>query len=219
MIIFAMSNVFMPYSQQLTILQFMNKEECRNNTKLPKIAIFASGSGTNTENIVEYFKEKKTAIISLILTNKIEAYVIERAKLHNIPSIVFNKDEFKTSVLALLIKEKIDLIVLAGFLWLIPEEITKAFDHKIINIHPALLPDFGGKGMFGDHVHKKVIESGRTESGITIHYVNEKYDEGNIIFQAKCKIEPNDDYLSLANKIHELEYEHYPRIIEELLID
>lgn len=199
----------------------MNNPDIINDKKLKRIAVFASGSGTNAENIANYFLERKTALVTVIFTNKSDAYVIERAKRLNIPTIVFSKDDFyqTSKVLDKLSEEKIDLIVLAGFLWLIPENITRSYPQRIVNIHPALLPDFGGKGMYGDHVHKKVIESGKTVSGISIHYVNEKYDEGNIIFQAKCDVTKEDDYLSLAKKIHELEYRHYPEIIEQLIIN
>lgn len=195
-----------------------SKEKTENNIK--KIAIFASGSGTNAENIALYFKNRQTAIISLILTNKSDAFVIKRAENLNIPVKVFNKDDFynSTNVLDILLENQIDLIVLAGFLWLIPENIIKNFSDRIVNIHPALLPEFGGKGMYGDFVHKKVIESGKSESGITIHYVNEKYDEGNIIFQARCTVTNSDDAESLAQKIHKLEYENYPKVIESIII-
>jgi len=195
---------------------FAKKTE--NNTK--KIAIFASGSGTNAENISLYFKNRGTAIISLILTNKNDAFVVKRAEKLNIPVKVFNKDDFynTSKVLDSLLENKIDLVVLAGFLWLIPENIIRNFSNRIVNIHPALLPEFGGKGMYGDFVHKKVIESGKTESGITIHYVNEKYDDGNIIFQAKCEVTKADTPETLAHKIHKLEYENYPKIIESIII-
>lgn len=197
----------------------MNNFEKKKENQPKRMAIFASGSGSNAENIARYFKERSSAIISLILTNKSDAFVIQRADSLKIPVIIFNRDDFynTSKVLHILIENKIDFIVLAGFLWLIPGNITRAFNNKIVNIHPALLPEFGGKGMFGDHVHKKVIEAGKTESGITIHYVNEKYDEGNIIFQAKCEVTKSDTPESLANKVHQLEYENYPKIIETLL--
>jgi phosphoribosylglycinamide formyltransferase 1 len=198
----------------------MNNFESDINRKTYNIAIFASGSGTNAENIYDYFQKQKRADISLILTNKSDAFVITRAKKLNIPIFVFNKDDFYNTrkIINILLEKKIDLIVLAGFLWLIPENIIKTFEKRIINIHPALLPHFGGKGMFGDYVHKKVIETGQTESGITIHYVNEHYDDGDIIFQAKCNVEKNDTPETLAKKVHQLEYEYYPKIIESLLI-
>jgi phosphoribosylglycinamide formyltransferase-1 len=197
----------------------MNNFDELNSRKTKKIAIFASGSGTNAENIAKYFASKKSAEVSLILTNKSDAFVIQRAKTFNIPTIIFNKEDFRNTdvVLNLLLDHKIDFIILAGFLWLIPEKMVRNFEKRIINIHPALLPDFGGKGMFGHHVHEKVIESKKEESGITIHFVNEKYDDGDIIFQAKCKIDEKDNAESLAQKIHHLEYEHFPKIIEEII--
>ncbi len=144
-----------------------------------------------------------------------------RAEKHNIPTCIFSRDEFYKSdkVVELLKDEKIDLIVLAGFLWLVPLNLIRAFPDKIINIHPALLPKYGGKGMYGMHVHQAVIDSGDAESGISIHYVNEKYDEGKIIFQARCKIDRDDTPETLAEKIHQLEYEYFPKVIEELTIN
>ena len=186
---------------------------------MTRIAIFASGSGSNAENISNYFKDNSNVEISLILTNNPNAFVIERAKNLGIESLIFSKSQFlKTDeILTFLDKNDINLIVLAGFLLKIPENLIKRFPNKIINIHPALLPKYGGKGMYGDNVHKAVIENKETESGITIHYVNENYDEGKIIFQAKCQITATDDYSDLAKKIHELEYEHFPKTIDFLL--
>jgi len=182
-----------------------------------KIAIFASGSGSNAENIYKYFEKSKNIKIELLLTNNKNAYVIERAKNLNIKCEIFDKKDLKTNhVLDILQKNEIDFIVLAGFLLLIPENIIKKYNQKIINIHPALLPKYGGKGMYGDAVHKAVIENKEKESGITIHYVNGKYDEGDIIFQAKCKIESTDTAEKLAEKIHRLEYKYFPQIIEKL---
>jgi len=184
-----------------------------------KIAIFASGSGSNTENIYDYFKANDKVEISLILTNNSTAKVIERANRLAIPYEIFDRETFyqTTKIVDLLKSKNIDLLVLAGFLWLIPEQLVKAFPNKIINIHPALLPKYGGKGMYGDKVHESVIENKETESGITIHYVNEKYDEGNIIFQAKCEISPTDKPKDLAKKIHGLEYQYFPIVIEKML--
>lgn len=185
---------------------------------MKKIAIFASGSGTNAENIVKYFANSETVKVELILSNSSKAYVLERAKKLQVKSCVFNKDDFRNGkVLEILKANKIDFVVLAGFLWLVPSEIIDAFPNKIVNIHPALLPKFGGKGMYGDNVHKAVITEKETESGITIHYVNEHYDEGNIIFQVKCQIDKNDTAEMLAQKIHELEYEHFPEIINKVV--
>jgi phosphoribosylglycinamide formyltransferase-1 len=183
------------------------------------IAIMASGSGTNAENIIKYFSNKKSAKVALVLSNRREAYVIKRAAEHNVKSIFFDRNDLYASekVLNDLIIHDIDFIVLAGFLWLIPENILNRFENRIVNIHPALLPDYGGKGMYGDIVHKAVIENHESESGITIHYVNRFYDEGDIIFQAKCKVKASDTPDSLATRVHSLEYEYYPKIIETLI--
>lgn len=188
--------------------------------KIKKIAIFASGSGSNAENIINYFNNScKQVDISIILTNNKNAFVIERAKKNNIQHYIFDRNQFyeTNNIVDLLKSYSIDLIVLAGFLWLIPVNLIRAFPNKIINIHPALLPKYGGKGMYGEHVHKAVIDNKDKESGITIHYVNEEYDKGNIIHQSKCPVEPDDDANSLAQKIHKLEYENFPKVIEDLL--
>ncbi len=186
---------------------------------MKRIAIFASGSGTNAQRIVEYFANHPTIKIELILSNKQNAYVLERAKKLNIPSIVFNREELKskTGIISVLNEKKIDLVVLAGFLWLIPSPLIAAFSKKIVNIHPALLPKYGGKNMYGMKVHEAVIADGETESGITIHLVDELYDHGKVIFQVKCSIIKNDTPKILANKIHALEYAHFPVVIEKLL--
>ncbi len=183
------------------------------------IILFASGSGTNVENIVNFFKNTPDINVSYILTNNPDAYVIQRAKRLGVPVRVFNRQDFykNGAILDFLKKEDPDLIVLAGFLWLIPSDIITSFPNKIINIHPALLPKYGGKGMYGSKVHEAVIANKETESGITIHYVNEKYDEGNIIFQAKCKISTGDTPEDVAEKVHKLEYEHFPKVINEIL--
>jgi phosphoribosylglycinamide formyltransferase-1 len=183
------------------------------------IVLFASGSGTNVENIVNFFKDDQDTQISMILTNNPKAYVIQRAEKLGIPFRIFNRDDFynNSTIIDLLKKIKPDLIVLAGFLWLIPENMIKAFPDKIINIHPALLPKYGGKGMYGSKVHEAVVANKEKESGITIHYVNERYDEGNIIFQAKCEVLPTDTPDDVANKVHGLEYKHFPRVIARLL--
>jgi phosphoribosylglycinamide formyltransferase-1 len=185
------------------------------------IAIFASGSGTNAENIIKYFSTKNTVKVSIVLSNKREAYVLKRASMHNIPTVFFDRNEFYATgkVLGYLLENKIDFIVLAGFLWLVPGNILNIYNNRIINIHPALLPAYGGKGMYGEKVHKCIIENHEKVSGITIHYVNQQYDEGDIIFQARCKIEETDTPESLALKIHTLEHKHYPKVIEELVSD
>ncbi len=185
---------------------------------MKKIAILASGSGSNAENIYNYFRNSKKVKIELILTNNKNAFVIERAKKLGIKCQIFSKQELKSNyVLDILQKNNVDFVVLAGFLLLIPSNIIEKYTNKIINIHPALLPKYGGKGMYGDIVHKAVIENKEKESGITIHYVNEKYDEGAIIFQAKYNIETTDTAELLAKKIHKLEYEHFPKVIDELI--
>lgn len=183
------------------------------------IAIFASGSGTNAENIANYFKDSSSVKIALIVSNKKDAFVHERAKKMGIESVTFSKTDFETTdkVLDILKEKNIDFIVLAGFLLKVPDNLLEAFPNNIINIHPALLPKFGGKGMYGDAVHKAVVEARETESGITIHYVNENYDEGAIIFQAKCEVLPKDTYEDVAKKVHTLEYTHFPIVIERLL--
>ncbi len=184
-----------------------------------KIAIFASGSGTNAQNIIEYFSGSKSVKIDSLWSNNPNAYALKRADNFKIDTFIFDKEKFyKTSeIKELLVSRGIDLIVLAGFLWLIPGVLIENF--TIINIHPALLPKYGGKGMFGMNVHKAVVENCDKESGISIHYVNEKYDEGKLIFQAKCQVLPTDTPEDVAEKVHQLEYEHFPKIIETLLTD
>jgi len=185
-----------------------------------KIAIFASGNGSNAERLVEYFQGSTDVNISLILTNNAKAGVLERAKNLGVESVIFNRQEFgeNAKVDLLLQANKIDFIILAGFLWLIPNFMINNFPDKIVNIHPALLPKYGGKGMYGMNVHNTVINAGEKQSGISIHYVNSKYDEGQIIFQATVEIEENETAETLAAKIHDLEYKHFPQIIEETLL-
>lgn len=184
------------------------------------IAIFASGEGTNAQTIIDHFKNSEKAGVSLVVSNKKEANVLNRAKKANIPTHILEKNDFYTgsSTIELLKNKKIDLIVLAGFLWMIPENLVKAFPDAIVNIHPALLPKFGGKGMYGMNVHQAVIQAKEKESGISIHFVNEHYDEGRIISQHRCTVSENDTAETLAQKIHELEYEHFSNTIENLLI-
>lgn len=182
------------------------------------IAIFASGSGSNAQNIIEYFQNSPFFSFPLIISNRKDAFVHSRAQELNIPSYTFSKSEFEApdGVLSLLKEKEITHIVLAGFLLKVPDILVKHYPDKIINIHPALLPKFGGKGMYGNFVHQAVKDAGETESGITIHYINEHYDEGNVIFQAKCTITENDSPETIAQKVHQLEYEFYPKIIEQL---
>ena len=183
------------------------------------IAIFASGSGSNAQNIASYFRNSNVANVKLILTNNPKAGVIERAKKLNIHYKVFEKDIFKNgnTISELLKKENIDFLVLAGFLLLVPLSIINLFKGKIINLHPALLPEHGGKGFYGSNVHKSVIDSGAFMSGITIHHVNEKFDKGEIIFQAACHVSKTETLETLAQKIHKLEYAYFPIVIEKLL--
>ncbi len=183
------------------------------------IAILPSGTGTNAENIIRYFSNDKKAKVTLVLSNKPQAMVLERAAALGVDAFFFDRDQFYNTgeVLMMLRRRETDLVVLAGFLWLVPVDLIHAFRSRIINIHPALLPCFGGKGMYGERVHRAVLEAGCTESGITIHYVNEHYDAGDIIFQARCPVLPGDDVDSLASRVHALEYEHYPRVIGEVL--
>ena len=183
-----------------------------------KIVIFASGSGTNAENIIQYFETKDVATTAAVFTNNPIAKVIERAKKFQIPTEIFSKVElFESKVLQKLNAIQPDLIVLAGFLLKLPEAIIEAYPNKIINIHPALLPKYGGKGMYGMNVHKAVVENKEKETGITIHFVNENYDEGAIIFQKSVLLSESDSPESVAEKIHELEQKYFPSVIEDLL--
>jgi phosphoribosylglycinamide formyltransferase-1 len=202
-----------------------SKNDEVEHTLLPKdmkrIAIFASGSGSNAQKIIEQFSGSSETEVSLILSNNENAYVLQRAAEADIPAYVFNKDLFYTGdqVHDILRDIGIDFIVLAGFLWLIPQNILRSWPNRIINLHPALLPKFGGKGMYGDRVHQAVIEAGEKETGITIHYVNENYDEGEIILQKSFDIAEGDTPESIAEKIHNLEHKHFPVVIEKLVSD
>jgi len=188
---------------------------------MKRIAIFASGSGTNAQKIIEHFKENEDVEVSLILSNSESAYVLERASNEGVPAYVFDRQMFNETdqVHDILRDIGIDFIILAGFLWLIPNNILRSWTNRIVNLHPALLPKFGGKGMYGDKVHQAVIEAGEKETGISIHYVNEKYDEGEIIFQESFEVQADDTPDSLAERIHVLEHKHYPSVIEKLLGD
>lgn len=186
---------------------------------MKRILIFASGSGSNAENIIKYFKDSALATVTQVLTNNEHAKVLERCERLNIKSLVFNRKEFsKEDTILNLLKNEADYIILAGFLWRVPQKIVDAFPNKIINVHPALLPKYGGKGMYGMNVHKLVVENKEKESGITIHFVNENYDEGAIIFQKSVKLDENDTPEEVASKIHELEYEHFPKVIEGVIL-
>ncbi|KQM72603.1 phosphoribosylglycinamide formyltransferase [Pedobacter sp. Leaf216] len=184
-----------------------------------RIAIFASGSGSNAQKLMEHFKRSNEIEISLVLTNNADAYVLQRADNFEIPTHVFDKNEFyKTEeVIDLLKNLEIDFIVLAGFLWLIPKSLINAYPGRIVNIHPALLPKFGGKGMYGDHVHNAVMAAGEAEGGITIHYVDENYDEGEYIYQARYRIDKNDNLEMVKFKGQQLEHQHYPRVVETIV--
>ncbi len=186
---------------------------------MKRIAIFASGSGSNAENIINYFTLNKTAIVSKVFCNNPNAKVFERCKRLQIDSVLFSKEDFfSTDVVLNQLKEVADYIVLAGFLLKIPTTIIDAYPNKIINIHPALLPKYGGKGMYGMRVHNAVKENKDSETGITIHFVNENYDEGAIIFQATTKLEDSDAAEDIAQKIHTLEYKHFPKVIESVIL-
>ncbi len=183
-----------------------------------KVVIFASGSGTNAENIIKYFADSKSIKIDSLWSNTPNAYALKRAEMRNIETFVFNREEFYDSekLLEKLKQRSIDVIVLAGFLWLVPSYLIRNF--TIINIHPALLPKYGGKGMYGMNIHKAVVNNKEAETGISIHYVNEKYDEGQIIFQMKCEVSVNDTPESVAKKVHDLEYKYFPCVIENILL-
>lgn len=185
---------------------------------MKKIAVLASGSGSNAESIILHFKDSKKARVSLVASNKPEAFVLERAKKHLIPYFSFRKLDLEGgSVRDLLVQNKIDLVVLAGFLLKIPDNLIESFPDSIINIHPALLPKFGGKGMYGSFVHQAVKDLGEKKSGITIHYVNPHYDEGKIIFQKSVDILPEDSPEDIAKKVQVLEHKYFPKVIESLL--
>ena len=194
---------------------------CALNLRVMKknIAIFASGSGSNTENIIRYFRKNEAIQVSLVLSNRSDAFVLERAHRLGVPCNVFPKEDWMAGdeILAVLQEYHIDFVVLAGFLVRVPDLLLHAYPNKIINIHPALLPKFGGKGMYGDRVHEAVVAAGEKESGITIHYINEHYDEGNTVFQTACLVLPTDSPEDVAKKVHALEYEHFPRVIERVL--
>jgi phosphoribosylglycinamide formyltransferase-1 len=193
--------------------------EAYKTKEMKRIAILASGSGSNAENLIRFFRTHPSGRVEIVLTNKPGAGVIKRAEFLNVETVVFTRKQFYESneVVDLLKDRDIDLLVLAGFLWLVPPALLDTFSGRIVNIHPALLPRYGGKGMYGSHVHKAVVASGDTESGISIHHVNQEYDEGSIIFQAKCEVSEGDSPEVLAARIHALEYEHFPKVVEKLL--
>lgn len=193
---------------------------CANEKKLnmKKIIVFASGSGTNTENIIQYFEKRHSAKVVTVFTNNPNAGVIEKVKNYEIPIEIFSKLELNESkVLQKVNKINPDWIVLAGFLLKFPQNIIKLYPNRIINIHPALLPKYGGKGMYGMHIHQAIVDNKEIETGITIHYVNENYDEGSIIFQQKINLTGLETAEIVAAKIHQLEQEYFPKVIERLL--
>lgn len=184
------------------------------------MAVFASGTGSNAQKIIDHFSDSsKNASVALIVCNKPEAGVLQIAARENIPTLIIEKERFFRSdaYLPELRKHEIDFIVLAGFLWKIPQVLIDAYPRRIVNIHPALLPRYGGKGMYGSFVHEAVLTAKDAESGITIHYVDEHYDNGDVIFQARCRIDEGDDAETLSQKIHRLEHQHYPVVIEQLI--
>lgn len=190
------------------------------NTQHKKnIAVFASGTGTNADNIIQYFKNKQTAIVALIVCNNPQAGVLKIAEANNIPSLIIQKEKFfkADAYIPELKNASINFIVLAGFLWKIPSLIINEYRDKIINIHPALLPKFGGKGMYGNFVHEAVLSAKEKQSGITIHFVDEFYDNGKTVFQTTCPVYENDTTETLAKRIHELEYKYFPKVIEEVI--
>lgn len=185
---------------------------------MKRVAILASGAGSNAENIVHYFRDDDRIEFAVILSNKKEAYVHERAAKLGIPSCTISKAGFESGEALQVLKDyRVDFIVLAGFLLKVPDNILKEYPDRILNIHPALLPKYGGKGMYGAHVHEAVVAAKESESGITIHYVNEHYDEGEIIFQARCQVLPTDTPDDVATKVHVLEYEHFPKVIAQII--
>jgi formyltetrahydrofolate-dependent phosphoribosylglycinamide formyltransferase len=214
--------VSIPFGQFRFFKNYLVKVCTRMSGKkstVTRIAIFASGTGSNAQKLIDYFRQSDTVKVALIVCNKPGAGVLQIAENEKIPSLLINRERFfkEDAYVAELQQYGIDFVVLAGFLWKIPPALVQAYPNKMVNIHPALLPKYGGKGMYGQHVHEAVIAAGETESGITIHYVDELYDHGKIIFQGKCRIEPGETAGSLAQKIHALEHEHYPRVVAELL--
>jgi phosphoribosylglycinamide formyltransferase-1 len=184
-----------------------------------RIAIFASGTGSNAKKIIEHFKHNEDIAVKLLISNKPDAPVLDVARANDIPAFVIHRQDFYQSenILKIFNEYIIDFVVLAGFLWLVPGYLVQAFNRRMVNIHPALLPKFGGKGMFGMNVHQAVHEAGEEETGITIHFVNEQYDDGAVVFQAQCAIEPGDSPETIAKKVLKLEHEHFPKVIEKLV--
>jgi len=216
--IFGRSETHLPYFCYLIVVYFLLNN--KPNRMIKRIVIFASGDGTNAQNIIQHFKSSTIGKVVLVLSNNKDAKVLARTKKEHTKSLYFHKQDLygENGVLEILKNVKPDLIVLAGFLLKFPDIILKEFPDKIINIHPALLPEYGGKGMYGMHVHDAVVANKEKESGISIHYVNEHYDEGAIIFQASTELSEEDTAETVAEKIHKLEHEHFPKVIEAILI-
>lgn len=185
------------------------------------IAVFASGTGSNARRLIEHFEQSPIARVTLVVSNKPDAGVLDIARKHGVATAIINRASFYESeeFLAVLRQKQIDFIVLAGFLWLVPAWLVRAFPRRIVNIHPALLPKYGGKGMYGMRVHEAVLAAGEPESGITIHFVNEQYDEGDTIFQARCPVLPGDTPLDLAHHVQALEHRYFPEVVEQLLMN
>jgi phosphoribosylglycinamide formyltransferase-1 len=188
-------------------------------TQIKKIILLASGNGSNVENIIKYFDKNSSIRIVLVAGNNKNAFVFERVKPYDIQTLVFDKSSFNKQLIKIIDQNEADLLVLAGFLWKIPESVIDRYPNKIINIHPSLLPKFGGKGMYGNNVHKAVMESKEVKTGISIHIVNKEYDKGSIIFQVGIPIMPLDDFKSIAKKVQDLEKEHFPRIIKNYILN
>lgn len=188
---------------------------------MKNIAVFASGTGSNARKLIEHFRDSPVARVALVISNKKDAGVLDIAREHGIAIHLIDRAGFYEgeNILSVLQKAEIDFIVLAGFLWKIPDYLVRAYAGRMVNIHPALLPKYGGKGMFGAHVHEAVRAAGEAETGITIHYVNDHYDEGDIIFQARCAVEPEDDAAAIARKVLVLEHRHFPEVVERLLLE
>ena len=188
---------------------------------MKRIAIFASGSGTNAENIALYFKDNTHIRVGLILSNRKEAKVLQRAQMLGIPTFVFaKKDFFETEkVFDKLTSEGIEFIILSGFLLKVPQKLISSYPKRIVNIHPSLLPKYGGKGMYGMNVHQSVVDNKESKSGITIHFVNEHFDQGETVFQAETQVDENDTAEDLSRKVHLLEYKYFPKIIEKIILD
>ena len=216
---FGQFRFFIKYVQKIGARMGVTRPEIREKKSEVRIAIFASGTGTNAQKIIDRFRYSAEFKIGFIVCNNPEAGVIKMAIRENIPVLLIEKEKFSrgNAYTDELKENKIDFIVLAGFLWKLPIVLLKAYSHKIINIHPALLPKYGGKGMYGSRVHEAVLANKEKESGISIHYVDEIYDHGKIIFQAKCAVLENDTVDSLAQRIHALEHEHYPKVIENII--